>query len=149
MPLKCPQFSSLSGYFFQLIAFFFFFNSHHDLCPNLSCPILWLLRGYEWSSLLLRHRQTMECGKWLQGRGLACHTRVLQKHFCLAACWSLTVAVPAALPPPHGPCVSSPAQPARSLFSPLPRRSPFIFMFFLHVGDVHGLQYVSQKPLWI
>lgn len=46
-------------------------------------------------------------------------------------------------------CVSSPAQPARSLFSPLPRRSPFIFMFFLHAGDVHGLQYISQKPLWI
>lgn len=84
-------------------------------------------------------RQTMECDKWFQGRGLACHTRVSQKHFYLTACWSLMVAVPAA-PPPHGLRASSASQPARSQFSPLPRRSPCIFIFFfLHAEDAHSL----------
>lgn len=34
---------------------------------------------------------------------------------------------------------SSAAQPARSQFSPLPRRSPCIFIFFLYAEDVQGL----------
>lgn len=147
MPLKCPQFSSLSGYFFSIDSLFFWTHPLTSVptCPAQYCDSYGVMNGrlLFWGtdrpwSVASDFREEA----WLATLGFRRNTSAWLP-------WSLTVAVPAALPPPHGPSVSSPAQPTRSLFSPLPRRSPFIFMFFLHAGDVHGLQYVSQKPLWI
>lgn len=105
MPLKCPQFSSLSGYFFfQLIGFFFFWT--HTLtsvptCPAQYCDSYGVMYGRlcfwgtdrPWSVASDFREEA-----WLATLGFRRNTSAWLP-------WSLTVAVPAALPPPHGPSV--------------------------------------------
>lgn len=95
-------------------------------CPARYCDSYGVLNGR-----LASEAQT-DSGVWqvISGKRLGLPHSVSQKHFYSAACWSLTVAVPAALTPPHGLCVFSSSASKKPVFT-LAQMESLHFYFLL------------------